>query len=70
MAGVSPLLPPGWQRSCRGLPHGFTSLGGPAVSGEDGFSVLQVTKKSLKLLSDLSVSAALPSDKTHDTRCQ
>lgn len=48
MVGVSPLLPPGWKRSCRVFPYRFTSLEGPAASGEDGSSVLQVIKESLK----------------------
>lgn len=72
LVGVSPLLPPGWQRSCRVLPHGLASLGSPVVSGEGGSSGFKFLRhdwrKEWLLLSGLS--AALHSDKIHDTRCQ
>lgn len=47
-AGCQESATPGWQWSFKVLPHRFSSLGGPAGSGEGGSSVPRVAKKSLE----------------------
>lgn len=66
---VSPLLPPGWQRSCRILLYRLTFLGSPGEGGSSMFKFLR-SRWSQEWLLLSGLSAALHSDKTRDTWCQ